>query len=217
MKFKQISINLDRFTYTINEDGIRLLKKGIVASSDTFVDFEDIGSKIIAEKSRKLLWLLIAIIFFILAITVFVKRLQGGPVGHGAEIFHISLSLLFFSIYFITKKNLLFLVKSDNTNGIEFIYTNKYKQQVDDFIKLLLQKRDTYLLETYSSIDDMLPYQQQYNNLVWLYELKIINKELLQSKIAALDKIEELNQNKKHTKILGFGNRQIDDETNYIE
>ena len=183
MEFKQFDTNFDRFKYVIEDTGLRLITKRIASSSETFVDFEDIGSKIIIEKSRKLLWLIISLIFLVIAISVFVKRLNGGNVGNGAEIFHISTSLFFLIVYLVTKRNIIHLTQSDNTNAIEFIGTKRYKKNVDDFIKELLQRRDRYLVDKYSTLNEFLPYDQQYNNLVWLYNLKLLTKEQLNIKI----------------------------------
>lgn len=212
MELKQFDTNLDSFKYIIEETGIRLIKRRIATSSDTFVEFEDIGSKIIKEKSRKLVWLFISILFLIIAITVFVNRLTGGNVGRGAEVFHLTVSSIFFVIFLLTKKNILFLAQADNTNAIEFIGTKKYKNQVDEFIKELLQQRDKFLIEKYSTLDEFLPYNQQYNNLVWLYNLKLLTKPQLQAKITELDKIDFNNDNSKKNnlvKIVGFRNNNF--------
>jgi hypothetical protein len=217
MEFKQFDTNFDRFNYVIEDTGIRLIKKRIASSSDTFVDFEDIGSKIIIEKSRKLLWLIISLLFLVIAISVFVKRLNGGNVGNGAEIFHISTSMFFLIVYLITKRNIIHLTQSDNTNAIGFIGTKRYKKNVDDFIKELLQRRDKYLVDKYSTLNEFLPYGQQYNNLVWLYNLKLLTKEQLNVKINELDKIEFRTVNLNNsglTKIIGFKNRSNIDENN---
>jgi len=217
MEFNQFDTNLDRFNYIIEETGIRLIKKRMASSSDTFVDFEEIGSKIIIEKSRKLIWLILCLLFIIIAISVFIKRLNGGNVGNGAELFHITTSLFFLVVFFLTKKNIIYLTQSDNTNAIEFIGTKRYKQKVDDFIKELLQRRDKYLIEKYSSINEFLPYSQQYNNLVWLYNLNLLTKEELNKKINELDKIEFRTDHLKKntiTNIIGFKGSDINDEIN---
>ena len=217
MEFKQFDTNFDRFKYVIEDTGLRLITKRIASSSETFVDFEDIGSKIIIEKSRKLLWLIISLIFLVIAISVFVKRLNGGNVGNGAEIFHISTSLFFLIVYLVTKRNIIHLTQSDNTNAIEFIGTKRYKKNVDDFIKELLQRRDRYLVDKYSTLNEFLPYDQQYNNLVWLYNLKLLTKEQLNIKINELDRIEFRTVNLNNsglTKIIGFKNRSNGDEYN---
>jgi hypothetical protein len=75
MYLKQLDKNLDRYHYTIEDTGIRLVKKRLASSSDTFVEFEDVGSKTIRESSRKLIWLIIAALFFIIGTAVLFKRL----------------------------------------------------------------------------------------------------------------------------------------------
>lgn len=217
MEFNQFDTNFDRFKYIIEDNGLRLIKKRIASSTDTFVDFEDIGSKIIIEKSRKVLWLIISILFFIIAISVFIKRLNGGKVGDGAEIFHVTTSLFFLAVFLITKKNIIFLTQPDNTNAIEFIGSKRYKEKVNVFINELLQRRDLYLIEKYSSLNEFLPYNQQYNNLVWLYNLKLLTKEELNKKINELDNIEFRTDSLKKnqiTNIIGFKGSDSTDEIN---
>jgi hypothetical protein len=115
----------------------------------------------------------------------------------------------------MTRKNVLYLAQSDNTNAIEFLAAKRYKDKVDQFIKALLQARDEYLITKYSSLDEFLPYNQQYNNLVWLYNLKLLTKEQLKSKIEELDKIDlHSDKNKKGIpgQIIGFKRNSRDEE-----
>jgi len=215
MEFKQFGTNLDRFKYIIEDDGIRIIRRRIASSTETFVEFEDVGSKIIKEKSRKLLWLIISFLFLVFAIAVFYKRLNGGKVGYGAEAFHLCVSAFFFIVYLLLKKSTLFLVQADNTNAIEFIGTKRYERRVEEFINQLLQARDNYLINKYSTIDEFLPYSQQYNNLVWLYNLKLLTKEQLQFKIAALDNLDTAKDSSNKstlTKIIGFRKGRLTDE-----
>lgn len=217
MKLKQFDTNFESYNYIIEESGIRLIKKGITSSSETFVDFEDIGSKIIIEKSHKLLWLLLAVLFLVIATAVFIKRLNGGNIGSGAEIFHITTSLFFLIVFLMTKKNFIYLVQSDNSNAIEFIGKSRYKKRVDEFIKQLLQSRDKFLIYKYSTLNEFLPYNQQYNNLVWLYNLKLLTKEELNFKINELDKIDfrvHSLKNNKITNIIGFRRNDDHDQDN---
>lgn len=217
MEFKQIDTNFDRFIFIIEDTGLRLIKKKINSSTNTFVDFEDIGSKIIIENTRKPVWLIISFVLLTAAITVFVKRLNGGAVGNGVEIFLLTMSLISFLVFLITKRNIIFLLQSDNTNAIEFIGTKRYKQKVDDFINVLLQKRDAYLVQKYSTLNEFLPYDQQYNNLVWLYNLKLLTKEELQNKLDELDNIEFNNENARKNEsinIVGFKTKKSNNNEN---
>ncbi|MGZ5190955.1 MAG: hypothetical protein ACXWCZ_08020, partial [Flavisolibacter sp.] len=207
MKFKQFDLNLDRFTFIIEDTGIRINRKKLSSSTEIFIEYEDVGSTIIVEKKRKIIWLILSLLFLSLSIYVFIRRLNGGNIGDGAEIFHLSMSLVLFTVFLFTRKNSLFLAHSDNTNAIEFIATKRYKYRLDNFIKSLLQKRDNFLVEKYTTLDQFLPYDQQYNNLVWLYKLKLLPKEQLQSIIAELEKITVTNNNagrNELAKIVGF-------------
>ena len=215
MELKQTDFNLDHFRFNIEENGIRINRKKLSSSTEIFIEYEDVGSKIILEKKRKIFWLILSLVFLSFSIYVFIKRLIGGNVGDGAEIFHLSMSLVFFAVFLFTKKNILFLAHADNTNAIEFIGSKRYKDKLDDFIKLLLQKRDKFLVEKYTTLDQLLPYDQQYNTLIWLYNLKLLTKEQLKSKIEELDKmvINQKNPGRNDlAKIVGFrSNNKIND------
>jgi hypothetical protein len=206
-EFQQVGFNLDRFKFVVEETGVRVIQKRISSSTDIFIDFEDVGSKIIFEQSRKLGWFIVSFLFFSFGIGVFIKRLNGGDVGSGAEVFHLSVSVVCFAIFLFTKKNILYLAQADSTGAIEFIATKKYKEKVNAFIESLLQKRNIYLLEKYATIDQFVPYGQQYNALVWLYNQKLLTKEQLQEKVLELNKVDFEStqiQNGGVAKIIGF-------------
>lgn len=218
MEFRQFATNFDRFKFIIEDSGIRLIKKRIASSTDTFVDFESIGSKIIIEKLRNPLWIIISLVFLAIAISVLVGRLRGGKVGDNAEFFSLSISLFFFMIFMLTQRSMIFLTQSDNTNAIEFIGTNRYKKRVYAFISELLEKRNEYLIEKYSSLNEFLPYNQQYNGLVWLYNLKILTQEELSEKVAELNEITFGSDNLKKEEItnpIGFKSYNISNENSY--
>lgn len=150
MTFKQLDINLSRFKYIVEDTGIRITNKKLFSSvTERFVSFEDIGSKIIKERERKLEWLIPSVLFLFFALYVFIKRINGGKVGDGAEVAHLSISFVFFVIYAFTRKNRLFLVKDEEESGIEFAGTKIYEKRLKQFIKQLLKRRDDYLNSKY--------------------------------------------------------------------
>ncbi|HTJ49192.1 MAG TPA: DUF4253 domain-containing protein [Cyclobacteriaceae bacterium] len=155
MTFSQFDINFNRFKYTVEESGVRVINKRLFSAAERFVPFEDIGSEIFKEKERKLIWLFISILFLIISLLVFIDRLNGGKVDDGAEIFWLSVSAVFFIIYSFRRKNGLFLFKDDMESGIEFIGTKLYEKRLNQFIKQLLQRRDAYLSNKYSVLDGL--------------------------------------------------------------
>ena len=155
MTFKQFDINLNRFKYVIENDGISVTKKKLFSVTERFVPFEDIGSEIIRDTERKFVWLIASILFFIVASSVFLRRIGGFTIGDGAEVFWLSISAVFFIIYAYKRKNSLFLVKDDKTNGIEFTGTRMYERRLNQFIKDLLRQRDIYLSSKYPVFDGL--------------------------------------------------------------
>ncbi len=219
MEFKQVDLGLNRSQFIIETAGIRIIRRGIANSSEVFVEFEQVGSKIIKEKSRKLFWLILCLIALILGVAVFVSRLSGGKIGEGAEIFYLSASIVFFVIYLLTKKSSLYLAQGDHTNAIEFVDNPKQHSRVEKFIKHLLERRNEYLINKYSTFDELLPYEQQYDNLVWLYNMDLLSKDTFQKKISELDRLTSLKNEpdqKPTAKIIGFRNRNSEgsDEAN---
>ena len=219
VQIKQFDINFNRFQYIIEDTGVKLIKRRFSSSTETFVEFESIGSKIIKENTRKLYWAILSVLFLLIAIAVFVSRMKGGKVGDGAEFFHLSVSFVLLMIFFLTKKRTLFLAQQDNINAIEFIASNRNKGEVEAFIKILLKTRDEYLIKKYAQIDEFLPYDQQYNDLVWLYNLKLLSKVQLKTKLEELEKVlNSINIPKtKLTKIIGFKTADLDDIDEKIE
>lgn len=218
-EIKQFATNLDRFHYIIKETGIRLIKKRISSSSDVFVEFEEVGSKIIKENSRKLIWLGLSVLFVCFAIGVFINRMNGGNVEKGAELIHIFVAAIFLVLFFLTRRNYIFLAQSDNSHAIAFIASRRYKEAVDKFIENLLQRRDSYLLSKYAQFDHLLPYNQQYNNLIWLYNMKILTKEQLKQKTDELDQFmtsTDGEQMREVNRVVGFRREQLDENADEI-
>ena len=54
MELKQTDFNLDHFRFNIEENGIRINRKKLSSSTEIFIEYEDVGSKIILEKKRKI-------------------------------------------------------------------------------------------------------------------------------------------------------------------
>lgn len=155
MTFKQFDINLNRCKYIINKGGISVTKKKLFSVTERFVPFENVGSEIIRHRERKLAWLILSVLFFILTSAVFIKRISGANIGNGAEFFWLSVSIVFFIIYAFRRKNSLFLFKDDKTSGIEFIGTKIYERRLNQFIKELLHQREIYLSGKYPTFDGL--------------------------------------------------------------
>ncbi len=190
MEFKQYDTNFKRLTFKIEDDGVKVIQKGITSSSEYFVEFEEIGTKTSIQKSRNLIWISLAILFLIIGISVFINRMNGGKVGNGAEVFHFVSSSIFYLVFILTRKNTFTLLNHNSFSGIDFIGSSRDRKKVENFINLIHEKRKLYLIEKYTSLNDFIPYEQQYNDLIWLYKIKLLSEEELKSKIQLLNEID---------------------------
>ena len=207
MELKQYDTNFNRRIFKIMEDGVHVTQKGMTSSYEYFVEFEEIGTKTSIQKSRNLIWISLSILLLIICISVFINRINGGKVGNGAEVFHFVSSAIFYLVFILTRKNTFTLLNHDNTSGIDFIGSSRYRNKVDNFINLIHEKRKLYLIEKYTSLNDFMPYEQQYNDLIWLYKIKLLSEEELKSKIQLLNEIDfsSIKENiGKSDRIIGF-------------
>jgi len=156
MTFNQIDLNLDRFKYSIQSDGILIIKNSLFSSSKRKVRFEDIGSSILRQEEKKLLWLIVSLFFGLLAVLVFARRLSGDKnISDTAELFWLTVSAVFFIVYSFKRKNRIILVKDDSDLNIEFVGLYIYKSRLNRFIDTLQQKRDEYLKIKYPQVEGL--------------------------------------------------------------
>jgi hypothetical protein len=150
--FIQLDFKLNFSKYTIEEDGLRITRKKPFSSKETLIKFEDLGTETIEEKDRKFVWLIFSLLFLIIALSVFIKRCNGGKVGNGAEIFHLTISFLFFLGYQIRSKQKLLLFRDTVSKAVEFEQTTLYRGHLHRFLQQLLQRRNNYLTNKYPTV-----------------------------------------------------------------
>src|SRR5882762_9693235 len=91
-------------TFELTDSGIKGQHKGLFDSTEYFVDFDDIGTRILKKRSGTLGWLLGACICVLLALLLFVLRVTGGKVGNDAEVFYLGIALICAVIFIVTYK-----------------------------------------------------------------------------------------------------------------
>ena len=83
-----------------------------------------------------------------------------------------------------------------------FLTDPEKDEKLAKFLRELKIKRDAFLLESYGQINKNLPYEQMFNDFMWLRNNDVITEE--ERKL----KVEELDRSMQGTsKIVGFGQR----------
>lgn len=138
-------------------------------------------------RSGNNIWLIIAVIGVILPIALLITRAAGGDVEGGAELLYLTIGLVSGVIYWATYKKAFFLVQPGNTNPIEFLIDKPSKDDVDQFIESLKQKRNDVLDAKYGTVNIHLPYDKNHENLTWLCTNGVISKEEFDKRISDLN------------------------------
>ncbi len=174
-------------TFELTDTGLRGQHKGLFSSNEYFVDYDDIGIRILKEKAGRNGWLAASTIALLLAIFLFARRIFGGDVGNGAEFFYLLLSGVCGLVFIVTYKRKFYLVKSGNINAIEFFDDNPSKKELEDFIEKIKERRNQALENKYGQINPMLSYEQNHQNQMWLLNNDVIHKDEFDKRTEELD------------------------------
>lgn len=72
---------------------------------------------------------------------------------------------------------------------ISFLYRNKEKEVVDEFIDMLKTAKQQYFRKTYLKIDEYIPTEQQKQTFLWLYQTNQIGKKEYEDMLNELENI----------------------------
>jgi hypothetical protein len=85
------------------------------------------------------------------------------------------------------KKEYIKHIKGNTT--ISFLYRNKEKEVVDDFIDMIKKAKQQHFRNTYLKIDEHIPTEQQKQTFLWLYQTNQIDKKEYEDMLNELENI----------------------------
>lgn len=183
--------------FEITENGLKGQDKGLFKNTEYFVNFEDIGVKVLKTKSGGRKWLYATLVFGFLTLIMLIMKIAGGDVGKGSEIFYLCLTFVCGFIYWISSTDSFYLVQQGNKNAIEFFSNKPSKKELNDFIEELKSKRAETLKYKYGQINELLPYELNYNSILWLFNCEAINKVEYDNKMIELNSLFKIQSKEK--------------------
>jgi hypothetical protein len=187
--------------FEISDTGLSVKDKSLLSHTDYFVEFDNLGSKRLRKKSGQIWWVIGSFFLISVSILLFIDLATGGDGEKFAPYFYLVLGLCSLIIFVLTYKQTFFLVKSDNSNAVEFLYNKPNKEEFEKFISDLISKRNSILDHKYGRLVTSLSYEQNYNNLIWLLNNDVINQVEFDNRLSNLDTLLKDNGNK-----IGFRN-----------
>ncbi|RZK01864.1 MAG: hypothetical protein EOO43_23680 [Flavobacterium sp.] len=175
--------------YKLTDTGLRVRYKTLIKTHDYELKYEEVGSKLVEFTGGTKAWLVPAIFLTVLAVILYFDRTGGGDVEKGAELFYLSFAMVCFTIYILTYKRVCYLSRSNNVQSIEFLSNKPTREKLDNFIKVILSKRKTFLMERYGQLNKNVSYQSQYDNLRWLLDNDALDQNDYDEKLGKLEKL----------------------------
>ena len=156
--------------------------------NEMVIPFENISGEKVSNETGRTGLLIGGIITIVISIGLIVLRFFEEDIEKYAELFWLIIGFVLLSIYYITKEK-FWKIKLRND---DYIYLHKSipnQKSVDDFISVMIEKRDKYLVANYGQINKNLDYENQYQNWKWLLNINAINKKEFEQKEDELNKI----------------------------
>ena len=178
----------DQRWFTLTDNSLHVKYKRFFRTHEYELKFEDLGTRVIQSHNDVRGLLTASILLIIISITLFADKLSGGDVETGAELFYLLPGIASGIAYFVTYKKSYYLVKSNNTNAVEFLYNNPSKQELGDFVNHVRDRRKEHLTKLYGELNANLSYEHQYKNLTWLLENDVLSKAEYDAKIHLLNR-----------------------------
>jgi hypothetical protein len=177
---------LEKKHFRFMEDGLFIHTSNAGKVHEYEIKYELIGTKIIYWKNGMSIYLLVAAFFT--AISILFCFDTGEPkIELSMRLFIAALVPLFISIYFITYKRARYITNSVNSNPIEILSNRPSVDAVDNFIKEVLYRRRTFLLQRFGQLNKNISYEPQYYSLNWLLDNDVINQDEYEKKIDELN------------------------------
>ena len=191
------------FDFTIDDAGLLKTIRLKHGESEFHTPFEKItGNKIYLVEDSKLAMVLGAG-FALLSLILFISSFSNTDIEKVAAPIWLAASVISFLVYVKTKKRKLFLKTSENQT-IEFYNDKPSREEVDAFIKELIEHRNDYLNTKYGQPSKRLEFGQQIENFNWLLNTRVISRVEYDEKVNTLNAMFNITPGENK---IGFANK----------
>lgn len=166
----------------------KLSYKEIITGKSNFealIPFEDLSNNKSSHENSSVLFIVFSVFLYFIAIISFISRDEKDFNPDVWKFFTITATVLL-ALFFINKEK-SWKIKIPKNNTYVFIYKkNPSEHVVNVFIEDIFTARDNYLRENYMYLDRNLSYENQYENLKWLWRIEAISKQEFDEKYKEL-------------------------------
>jgi hypothetical protein len=184
-KTLQQKIGRQNTEYVIDDAGLKKVTHAKFGASEFHIPFEQIRTNktFVLEQNKSCLGL--AIFFAGIFLLTFIMGAMD-MVEATALPWWFAISISLFAIYYKSRAHKLY-VETNDGKVIEFTLTKETHLIVTEFVDLMMQERNRYLISKYAQLNKNLEYGSQLENLNWLLNSRAMTKEQYDGKVSELN------------------------------
>ena len=183
--------------FEILDKGLLIKSKQINNYLEWITSYNEITKEVWVQKVGGNEFFSVAGICALSVIIIFITKLVGGKIetiGNDGEFIWIVISIISCFIPILTTKRYKLLMCTDD-KGIDFLYSENQKKEVDEFIQNIIKERDTYFKNKYAKIDMTFSKEENLNRIEWLKNEEIITESEYSELRKELSNYEKENRN----------------------
>ncbi len=192
MNILKQKIRKDKRRFEIVDDGVIVDINNLGSIQNYKVNFDEIRKDefINIKSADTIVWLFVfSAIFNVIFLTIILTEFGNISFENGKWIFLGLMSVII--IIFGTLKDHFQKVNIktlESNKPLNFIYTKKTSNEVDNFISQIKEKQKTFLKNLYFKVDPIIPFEVQKSRILWLYETEIISEKEYRNILSELER-----------------------------
>jgi|GEM_PF-3759272 len=174
--------------FSITDHKVQIREKNLAGEKSVLVPFEEIGRDRLMTLRRRPEMLVLAGLVLIGSL-LGLYDYAAGVVGSALEgpLEGIVGALVLVVSFFISQQRTLVLVNDEQKGLTLFLPLKGEAPATEEFIRMLLKRRDLYLRQQYGHLSHLLDYDLQLNRLTFLYKASVISQAEFTARREKLD------------------------------
>jgi hypothetical protein len=181
----------------IHQTGVEVKKKSFFNYDEYQIDFDQFTTKKTVKREINHGILFFVATFSLVTLFNFISTIGSSTKGYGAPVIFLIITLIFFSVALLTKKQIVTLTTSYDQNGLELPFNKDNEQEVRAFADKIIEKTKEFLISKYARVDKDLPRDSQLENIISLKDRSIITEQ-------EFERLKNILVDKETDKRIGF-------------
>jgi hypothetical protein len=160
----------------ILQSGIEVKNKSYFNYDEYQIDFDQFTTKKTVKREVNHGILFFDATFFLVTLFNFFNTIGSSTKDYGATLIFMIITLIFFAVALLTKKQIVTLTTIYDQHGLELTFNKNNEIEVRAFADRIIEKTKEFLIAKYAKVDKDLPRDSQLENIISLKDRSIITE-----------------------------------------